>query len=196
MAPNPQTGSDAARRAGAAAVAAPAYTPVARLLHWTTAALVLALIPIGLIMVHLVKSGPTQDFLFALHESLGITVMAVVYFRIAYRLTHPPVPLPPEIPDFYRIAGQSVHYLLYGLLAVQPILGWIGTSAYRAPIHFFWVAEVPPIWPENRAFSDLVFWIHLGIGLAIAGLVCLHAGAGLFHHFIRRDVVLMRMVRG
>jgi len=195
MAPNPQAGSDAARRVGAAAAGAPAYTPVARLLHWVTAALVLALIPIGLIMAHLLKSGPTQDFLFALHESLGITVMAVVYFRIAYRLTHPPAPLPPEIPDFYRIAGQSVHYLLYALLTVQPVLGWIGTSAYRAPVHFFWT-EVPPIWPENRVCSDLVFWVHLGIGLAIAALVCLHAGAGLFHHFIRRDVVLMRMVRG
>lgn len=196
MAPNPQAGSGAARHAGAAPAAAPpAYTPVARLLHWVTAALVLALILIGLIMVHLLKSGPAQDFLFTLHESLGITVMAVVYFRIAYRLTHPPMPLPPEIPDFYRIAGQSVHYLLYALLVAQPALGWIGTSAYRAPVHFFWT-EVPPIWPENRAVSDQVFWVHLAVGLAIAGLVCLHAGAGLFHHFMRRDVVLMRMVRG
>jgi cytochrome b561 len=190
MAPDPQAKSDAAGVASA-----PAYTPVARLLHWVTAALVLTLIPVGLIMVHLLKAGPAQDFLFALHESLGVTVMAIVYFRIAYRVTHPPAPLPPEIPDFYRIAGQSVHYLLYALLAVQPILGWIGTSAFRAPVHFFWI-ELPPIWPENRAFSDRVFWVHLAIGLAIAALVCLHAGAGLFHHFIRRDVVLMRMLRG
>jgi len=189
MTPEPQAGN-VARIAEA-----PAYTPLARLLHWLTAALVLMLIPIGLIMVHLAKAGPSQDFLFALHESLGICVMAIVYFRIAYRVTHPPAPLPPEIPDFYRIAGQSVHYLLYALLAVQPILGWIGTSAFPAPVHFFG-AELPRIWPEDRAFSDRIFWVHLAIGLAIAALVSLHAGAGLFHHFVRRDVVLTRMLGG
>ncbi len=195
MTPNMQPGAAAANRAHAVGVAMPAYTPVARLLHWITAGLVLVLIPMGLIMAGL-KAGPLQNFLFALHESLGVTLMAVVYVRLAYRLTHPPAPLPPEIPDFYRIAGHSVHYLLYALLAVQPIIGWIGTSAYRAPIHFFWLFELPPIWPENRAFSDATFWVHLGVGIALAVLICLHVGAGLFHHFIRRDVVLMRMVRG
>jgi cytochrome b561 len=195
MVTNPQAGSDAARRAGATTVTAPAYTPAARLLHWITAGLVLVLIPMGLIMAEL-KAGPLQNFLFALHESLGVTLMAIVYIRLAYRLTHPPAPLPPEIPAFYRIAGHTVHYLLYALLAVQPIIGWIATSAYRAPIHFFWLFQLPPIWPENRAFSDAMFWVHFGIGIALAVLICLHVGAGLFHHFIRRDVVLMRMVRG
>jgi cytochrome b561 len=196
MMADPQVGSDAERGARSTAVAAPAYTPVARVLHWVTAALVLALIPVGLIMVHLVKPGPLQNFLFTLHESVGVTLMVIIYVRLAYRLTHPPAPLPPEIPAFYRIAGPTVHYLLYALLAVQPIIGWIGTSAYRAPIRFFWLFELPPIWPENRAFSDLIFWVHLGIGLALAGLICLHVGAGLFHHFVRRDMVLTRMLPG
>ena len=193
-----QPGADAARRADAAAVAMlePAYTPVARLLHWITAALVLVLLPMGFIMAQVLKAGPLQDFLFALHESLGVTLMLLVYARLAYRLTHRPAPLPADIPAFYRIAGHSVHYLLYVLLAVQPIVGWIGTSAYRAPIHFFWIAELPPIWPQNRGFSDAMFWVHFGIGIALTLLICAHIGAGLFHHFIRRDVVLMRMVRG
>ncbi len=198
MAQHTQLRAGGAGRADAAALAilAPAYTPLARLLHWITAALVLVMLPMGFVMAELLKSGPVQDFLFALHESLGVVLIAIVYFRVAYRATHRPAPLPAEIPAFYRRAGHSVHWLLYALLAVQPIVGWIGTSAYRAPVHFFWLAELPPIWPENRAFSDLMFWVHLGIGIALEGLICLHVGAGLFHHFIRRDVVLMRMVRG
>src|SRR5437764_179307 len=116
MAPDPQIEANAARRAGAAAGLVRAYTPVARLLHWMTAGLVLVLIPMGLVMVQLLEPGPTQNFLFALHESLGVTLMAVIYVRLVYRLTHPPAPLPLEIPAFYRIAGPSVHYLLYALL--------------------------------------------------------------------------------
>ena len=196
MTPEAQPRSGTATRLDAAAVAVlePAYTPVARLLHWITAGLVLALLPIGFIMAELLKAGPLQDFLFALHESLGATLLLVVYIRLAYRLTHPPAPLPPEIPAFYRLAGHSVHYLLYALLAVQPIIGWIATSAYRAPVHFFWLFELPPIWPENRAFSDLMFWVHLGVGIALVVLICMHIGAGLFHHFVRRDAVLTRML--
>ena len=61
-------------------------------------------------------------------------------------------------------------------------------------MHFFWLFELPPIWPENRAFSDLMFWVHLGIGIALVVLICMHIGAGLFHHFVRRDAVLTRML--
>jgi cytochrome b561 len=190
-----RTGADRTD-AAALAILEPAYTPLARLLHWITSALVIVMLSMGFVMAELLKSGPLQDFLFALHESLGVVLLAIVYFRLAYRATHPPAPLPAEIPAFYRRAGHSVHWLLYALLAVQPIVGWIGTSAYRAPVHFFWLFELPPIWPENRAFSDLTFWVHTGIGIALALLICTHVGAGLFHHFIRRDVVLMRMVRG
>jgi len=122
--------------------------------------------------------------------------MAIVYFRLAYRATHGPAPLSAEIPAFYRCAGHSVHWLLYAMLAVQPIVGWVGTSAYRAPIHFFWLVELPPIWRQDRGFSDQVLWVHKGIGIALALLICAHIGAGLFHHVIRRDQALMRMRRG
>jgi cytochrome b561 len=198
MASGTQLGANAVSGADAAALAVlqPAYTPLARLLHWVTAALVLVMIPMGFIMVEVLKSGALQNFLFALHESLGITLMAIVYIRLAHRATHRPGPLPREIPAFYRRAGHSVHWLLYALLAVQPIVGWIGASAYGAPVHFFWLIELPPIWRQDRGFSDQILWVHTGIGIALALLICAHVGAGLFHHFIRRDRVLIRMLQG
>src|SRR2546427_12837837 len=138
MAQDTQLRTGGADRTDAAALAIlePAYTPLARLLHWITAALVIVMLSMGFVMAELLKSGPLQDFLFALHESLGVVLMAIVYFRLGYRATHPPAPLPAEIPAFYRRAGHSVHWLLYALLAVQPIVGWIGTSAYPAPVQF------------------------------------------------------------
>ena len=76
------------------------------------------------------------------------------------------------------------------------MVGWIATSAYRAPILVFWLFELPPIWPVDQAFSEKMFAVHRLIGIAIALLLCAHIGAALFHHFIRKDGVLMRMVSG
>jgi cytochrome b561 len=56
--------------------------------------------------------------------------------------------------------------------------------------------ELPPIWPEDRLFSGQLFSIHCLIGVTIAALVAAHIGGALFHHFVRRDGVLLRMISG
>jgi cytochrome b561 len=56
--------------------------------------------------------------------------------------------------------------------------------------------DLPTVWPKDEALSEFLFTIHRFVGFALAGLVSVHAGAALFHHFVRRDAVLMRMVRG
>jgi cytochrome b561 len=86
--------------------------------------------------------------------------------------------------------------MLYTLLIVQPFLGWFGTSAYPAPIIVFGLFELPPIWHEDRPLSDKVLTVHAVVGLAIATLVAMHIAAALYHHFVRRDGVLTRMVTG
>jgi cytochrome b561 len=173
----------------------PAYTLAARIFHWVTAVLVLSMIPFGIIMLRL-DSGPTQDLLFNLHRSIGAVLLPIVVGRLIWRFKNPPLPLPDDIPMVQRGAAHATHWALYLLLIVQPIVGWVATSAYRAPIEVFWLFTLPPIWPENRAFSEQLFSFHRLIGFAIAGLVCAHVGAALFHHFIRRDRVLMRMISG
>jgi cytochrome b561 len=173
---------------------APAYTPVARTLHWLTAAMVLTIVPVGVAMVNI--EGPWQNTLFHVHRSLGVLLIPVVLFRLWYRMSHMPAPLPADIPAVQRSVANAVHHLLYVLLIIQPIIGWIATSAYRAPIMFFGLFEVPPIWPENRAFSEQLFTVHKGIALVLFLLLCAHIGGALYHHFIRRDRVLMRMVTG
>jgi cytochrome b561 len=176
-------------------IATPGYTLTARVLHWLTAALVLTMIPIGLAMAN-ADFGPAQDTLYHLHRSIGAVLLPLVVVRLIYRLAHPAPPLPADIPALQQIAAYATHWALYALLLVQPVVGWIATSAYRAPILVFWLFELPPIWPVDQPFSERVFVVHRWIGIAIAVLLCGHIGAALFHHFIRRDRVLMRMVSG
>ena len=173
----------------------PSYTVSARVLHWVTAALVLSMIPFGLIMVR-IKEGPTQDLLFNLHRSIGVILLPLVVIRLINRINSPPLPLPPDISKLQRCAAHATHWLLYLLLIVQPIIGWIATSAYGATIGVFWLFDLPAIWPKNEALAEGLFKLHENLGFAMAALICAHIGAALFHHFIHRDRVLMRMITG
>jgi cytochrome b561 len=170
------------------------YTGTARLFHWATAVLVLLMLPIGIVMAN-VDVGPAQDTLYHLHRSIGVVLVPLILARLLYRLQHPPPPLPATVPAFQRRAAHIIHWALYGILLLQAIVGWIATSAYRAPILVFWLFELPPIWPVDRSFSNTVFAVHLAIGLALLALLTIHVGAALFHHFVLKDDVLRRMVR-
>ena len=170
------------------------YTAIARVFHWATAALVLVMIPIGIVMAN-TNVGPAQDTLYHVHRSIGAVLLPLVLARLLYRMSHPPPPLPASVAAGQRRIAHVTHWALYGLLLLQAVVGWIATSAYRAPILVFWLFEVPPIWPVDRPLSESLFAAHRVMGFALLGLITLHVGAALFHHFVLKDAVLRRMVR-
>ena len=167
------------------------YGLTARLFHWLTAILVLVQIPLGILVTNFDLGA-----LYNLHKSNGMLILVVVICRLLWRMTHQPPPLSSDIPAIQRLAAHSVHWALYALLIIQPIVGWIATSAYPAPLPFFGLFEMPPIWWADRALSERLFVVHLGLGIVMAGLLAAHIGAALFHHFVRKDAVLDRMIRG
>jgi cytochrome b561 len=172
------------------------YTPAARAFHWVSAALLLTMIPIGITMANAELGAAVEDPMYHLHRSIGAVVLTITVIRLIYRLRHPAPPLPADMPAMQRFAAHANHWALYALLIVQPIVGWIATSAYRAPILFFWLFELPPIWEEDRPFSEAMFVVHRSLGIFIAALITVHISAALYHHFIVKDRVLKRMVSG
>ena len=175
------------------------YTVTARVLHWLTAIIVVAALLIGIAMDR-IGEGPVADFFYNFHRSLGALLIPIALFRFYWRFTHkPPLRCRPTFRCLQRLAAETVHaglYLLYAVIIVQPMIGWIATSAYRAPIPVFGLFNLPPIWPENRAFSEALFTTHMYIGWALCWLLAMHIGGALYHHFIRKDRILMRMVTG
>jgi len=172
---------------------ADSYTPAAIALHWTTAALVLFMVPAGILMVRL-PEGDLQNLLFNLHRSTGVVIFPLVLVRLLYRWRHPPPPLPEDLMAVQKLAAHLTHYALYALLLLNPLLGWWATSAYGAAIEVFWLFELPPIVAQNKPLSETLLMFHRLVGLTIALLIAMHIGAALFHHFIRRDNLLLRML--
>jgi cytochrome b561 len=175
--------------------AIPAYTVTARVLHWITALVIGLMIPLG-VMIGNDWGGPLRSSLYGLHETLGALLIPIVLARLGRRLTNPPLPLPQDIPALQRFAAHMTHVGFYALLLAQPLVGWIAMSASGAPITLLGLFALPPIAQENRVFSEQLSVLHGLIGLSIAGLVAAHVGAALYHHAVRRDRVLMRMITG
>ena len=170
-----------------------AYTVTARTLHWITAVLILFMIPSGFMAAN-EWGGSWQDSLYDLHKSIGALIIPLVMLRLIYRWVLPPSRLPDDIQRIQRLVATTTHWALYALLVLQPLAGWIATSAYPAPVPLFGWITLPPLWFEDRALSDRLFSAHRFIGVAIASLVAVHVAGALYHHFVRRDRVLMRMI--
>src|SRR4029077_15929947 len=80
---------------------AAAYSATARALHWITAALVLFMLPLGVVITN-EWGGPLQDPLYDLHRSIGAVIIPLVILRLGYRLMNPPLRLPRGCPTVHR----------------------------------------------------------------------------------------------
>lgn len=170
-----------------------AHHPVSRALHWLVAALVLGQIALGWWMLSIPKSPPglRADW-FNLHKSIGLTVAALMIARLAWRWQHRPAPLPQGMPRWQRQAAGANHALLYVLLILQPVVGYLGSSFTHYPIKYFGVTL--PNWGwDSPALKDLFSTLHLSIAWLLAALIVLHVAAALKHKLIDRDGVFERM---
>lgn len=172
---------------------ADSYSTTARLLHWTTAILVLGMIPAGFIMVQPGLDRGLQDTLFIFHKNSGVVLLLLTIARLVYRARHPAPQLPASIPEWQqRVAGAS-HVLLYVLLIAMPVAGYIRVKAGGFPLESLDALGVPSLVPRSDALAETAKTAHYLGAIMLTGLVALHVGAALQHALIKRDGVFSRM---
>jgi cytochrome b561 len=169
------------------------YNTLARALHWLTVALLLAIMPMGLIMGGLPR-GTLQNTLFITHESLGLTVLALTTLRLLWRLARPAPPPSAVLTPLERKASGAVHALLYLLLFVTPITGYLFVTFRGIELSYFGLIDVPALVATAKPRAQIAIFVHSSLQWAIYALAALHVGAALQHYFLRRDDVLQRML--
>ena len=171
------------------------YAASSRWLHWLTALLLVAVIPLGIWIGFFEPAD--QGFklrLYNLHESLGVLVFLLVLLRIVNRRRNPPPPLPGDMPALMRFAAHATHIGLYALLILMPLTGFLATNAWGFPLSLFGVLPIPSPLGKDEAIAKVLSLLHLCGAIAI-GLLILGHLAGVVHHtFIRRDGLLRRML--
>ncbi|MDQ8726316.1 cytochrome b [Bradyrhizobium sp. LHD-71] len=170
-----------------------AYPPASKWLHWLVAGSVLTMIPIAIAMVR-VGEGPLQNTLYTLHKSFGILVLGLMVARLINRIVAGAPAPEPGLAPWQRVASSATHGLLYVLLILQALGGWLANSAYGAPTPFFGLYHLPNLMAENKGFADQVFAVHRIVGFVIAGLAAIHIAAAFQHYIGSRDRVMQRML--
>jgi len=129
-----------------------------------------------------------------IHALIGLAVWLLLMLRLAWRLSHPPPDLPPDVGEFSRRTSYPVHLLMYLLLFVIPVFGII-TFIWHGRVFDFGLIRIDPHVRSNRAIFHPTEDIHGYLAYALFGLIGLHALAALWHHFVRRNRLLLRILR-
>lgn len=128
-------------------------------------------------IIDILDSGSVPDgwqfLVSSIHVYCGLTVLGVVIARLYLRCTYGAALPPAEISGFLVILGQATHYGLYIALILMPVTG---------ALSWFGVLDDASIWHHRLSWVLLL-------------LIILHVSAAIWHHWVKKDGVLYRMLK-
>jgi len=176
-------------------LARPRYSPTLRRLHWLMAALVLA----GYLLIEqrglFPRGSVERTAMVQGHFWVGITVFALVLWRVARRRFDGTPAITPPLGRPIAFVSALFHVALYAFLVVMPLLGlataWSDGKAVLIP---FTGIALPALLHENEALAHTLEDLHGSIGEVFYWVIGAHVLAALWHHLVRRDDTLRRML--
>lgn len=169
------------------------YGPVAQMLHWVTAVLVLVAFLYGPGGRESRVYADAMNFDRQLHETFGVTVFLLVILRVLWRIFDAR-PDPPKVPRWMDLASKAVQGLLYVLLFALPLTAIAGAWLEGHPLTLLGDLRVGPYIPVAHDLGAQIASVHGWLGDTLMWLAGLHAAAAIFHHFALRDEVLVSML--
>lgn len=169
------------------------YTRTAIWLHWLTFLILAGLVTFGF-YVHGLRFSPARIRLVNYHKWAGVTFLLLVLGRLAWRWMHRPPALPVSMPKLQLRAASGAHWLLYSLMLLIPISGWLMSSAKGYQTVWFGILPLPNLVQRNAALGAQLLEVHLVLNVLLIVLVAGHAAAAIRHHVFDKDDVLTRML--
>lgn len=169
------------------------YGIISRTLHWLMSGIVIIMIIAGFTMVNLEPSSLKWQ-IYNTHKATGLVVLFLGILRILWIFTNTQVEVPFELPRWQRVLARLNHNLIYILLIIMPTSGALMTLTGGHDIDFFGLLTIKSF-AENKEYST-VFWnIHALSAFLLVASSLVHIAAALYHHYICKDSVLMRMIK-
>jgi len=161
-------------------------------LHWLMALMIIGGLVMGLVIEDMPLS-PLKLKMLSWHKWNGITVLWLALLRLGVRHLSGAPGLPASMPGWQKLAAEWGHRMLYLLMLLIPLSGWLMSSAKGFPVKYFGVLPLPDFVSPDKALAELIKPWHEIAAFGLAALVALHVAAALKHQFIDRDGLLDRM---
>lgn len=167
------------------------YSQLAIVLHWIVALLLVAMVALGWYMTS-IEDQPGSNWYFDLHKSIGLVFALLIVARGLWRVTHPPEGLPVVVPAWQVRMANWTQYLLYLLMMLVPLAGYLGASHSKKGVRLFGLST--PQWATpNHDLAEQLYGIHSVLVWMLVVLVALHALGALKHLLLDKDRVFQRM---
>nr|VFJ54255.1 MAG: cytochrome b561 [Candidatus Kentron sp. DK] len=158
-----------------------AYAPLFKLLHWLMAAIIIVLIGVGIYMAELPKEAPNRLDIYALHKATGALVLMLVIVRLLWIAGSRPPALPAVFDGKEKLIIKGVQTILYLLMILIPVSGYVMSTAAGYPISFFGLFELPQLIAESKAVAGFFHEMHEILGFTLIFFIVLHVAGGLKH---------------
>lgn len=169
------------------------YGLISKLFHWLIGIAIIGLLVIGFTMVSILPSTDKWQ-LYAMHKATGVVVLFFVLLRFLWRFINIKLELPADLPLWQKLASKITHHLLYIFMFLMPVSGILMSRFGGHEINVFNLFIIPPL-EKNITLARFFNNLHEVSAFLFAALIGLHISAGLYHHFIRKDNILSRMIK-
>lgn len=166
------------------------YGSLSKFFHW--------FIAIGLLSLFIV--GYNLDnfeipMLKKAHKAIGFLVLLMAIARLLWRFGNITPAYKSSMPKWMILSAHSMHYMLYALMIMVPLAGFIASNAGQYPVSFLFLFDMPSLFAsKNLELSKNAMFIHKQAALILAYAIGAHILAALYHHYIKRDDILKRMI--
>jgi cytochrome b561 len=170
------------------------YSRTAVMLHWVIALAVLGQIAFGWYLQTVPRLTPDRAIFVNFHKSTGLVIGVLILFRIAWRLTHTPPPLPASMPAWEQSAARVNHALLYVCMLVMPVAGYTASNFSKFGVKLFNAVLLPPWGVDDRSIYAVFNALHVTTSYIFVALIAIHVTAALRHLFFPRHGIFRRML--
>lgn len=169
------------------------FGTVSKLFHWVVGIGLIGMLIVGFYMAGLDPS-PQKFQLIFLHKSTGAVLLVLIFLRLVWRLNNPNPKLPDTLnPVHYQLARLSIP-VLYLAMFIMPLSGYVMSEAAGYPVSVYGLFNLPDLIGKNPELAKTAFLTHVTMAYIFIGLLVIHTLAALFHHFVLKDNVMVRML--